>query len=141
MSLYRRHQMLSRLVRYATVARLAFPVSFILFLFGFKFSSCEEWLLFSTAVVSLLSIWVHPRLSLTLSQFVNDVNSSDELLSRYHHDTVIGRREDMINELRSEIRCSYMIAADQAKRGHSVSAGYFIGQAKIAEDRLRHISY
>ena len=144
MSLYRHKQMLEKVQEWACVTRFSFPAVVVL-----KFGGCSlvaisndsSVLLIVSAFVSLLGLLIHRKVSANLSQFIAAIHGDENLLQQYHRDAEIGRHEDMINNLRAEMTGAYMLAADQAKRGHGYSSGFFYGRGKIAESILRRLGY
>ena len=144
MSLYRHKQVLEKFQEWANVARYSFPTVIAMKIGGCSLvatsnNSCA--LLIGSVVVSILASLIHPKVSANLSQFVAAIQGDKNLLQQYNRDAEIGRHEDMINNLRAEMTGAYMLAADQAKRGHGYSSGFFYGRGKIAESKLRRLGY
>ena len=84
---------------------------------------------------------VHKKVSMKLKEFIETVKSDPELMAKYQKDHEIGVHEDMVRDLHSEMTSAYMLAADQAKRGHGYMAGFCYSRGKIAEAKLRRLGY
>ena len=144
MSLYRHKQMLEKVQEWTCSTRFSFPT-----VIAMKIGGCSlvatlndsSALLVGSAIVSILAYLIHRKVSANLSQFIATIQADENLLQQYHRDAEIGRHEDMINNLRAEMTGAYMLAADQAKRGHGYSSGFFYGRGKIAESKLRRLGY
>ncbi len=144
MSLYRHKQMLEKFQEWSCVCRLSFPAVIVMKIGGCSLvatSSDSSTLLMGSAVVSILAHLIHRKVSANLSQFIATIQADENLLQQYHRDAEIGRHEDIINNLRAEMTGAYMLAADQAKRGHGYSSGFFYGRGKIAESKLRRLGH
>ncbi len=144
MSLYRHKQMLEKFQEWTCVCRFSFPAVIVMKIGGCSLvatSSDSSTLLIRSAVVSILAHLIHRKVSANLTEFIGAIQADKNLLAQFHRDTEIGRHEDMINNLRAEMTGAYMMAADQAKRGHGYSSGFFYGRGKIAESKLRRLGY
>ncbi len=76
-----------------------------------------------------------------LKKFISTVEADSVLFDQYKKDCEIGVHEDMIHNLQSEMTGAYMLAADQAKRGHGYAAGFCYSRGKLAEAKLRRLGY
>ena len=137
MSLYRRHQHLTRMVEWSQGAILMFPATLLLSWLGL-FSSpgipgSGKMFLVGAAVATAVGWWWHPRAKAALARFEAEISLSPELNAIYKADADAGQ----IAELRSELLAATTIAATQAKRGNAVVAGLAIGYVHVVESRLR----
>ena len=138
MSLYRKHQRLSKFEEWSNAARFSLPITLTLNLAGCNSVTDGGWsMLAMSAAVSVIGWWAHKKVSAALTKFVAKVETSKRLRARFARDARIGQYQDMITSLQSEQTIALMIAANEAKHGRALSAGYFYGRAKVAESRLR----
>ena len=138
MSLYRRHQRLSKLEEWSNAARFSLPVALTMNLAGCTSVADGGWSVMAvSAAVSVVGWWAHKKASAALTKFIAKVAASKWLRARYDRDARIGRNEDQIAQLEQEQTAALMAAALAAKNGHVVTAGLFYGLAKRAEGRLR----
>ena len=138
LSLYRKHQRLTKFEEWTNAARFSLPVAATMNLAGCTSVSDGGWSMMAvSAAVSVVGWWAHKKASAALTKFVAKVTASRWLRARYARDARIGRHEDMIASLQSEQTVALMIAANEAKHGRALSAGFFYGRAKVAESRLR----
>ena len=139
-SLYRRHQRLVRTEEWSNAARFSLPVALTMNVAGCTSVTDGGWSMMAvSAAVSVIGWWAHRKVSTALTKFVAKVAASRWLLARYARDARIGQYQDMIAALQSEQTVALMIAANEAKRGRALTAGFFYGRAKVAESRLRHL--
>jgi len=145
MSLYRQHQRIEKFRELANSARFSFPVFLTM-----KISGCSSitetagdgwWIVIGSAAASAVGCWGYRKASRALNAFIKTVNTSPNLQKQYHHDAAVGKRDDLINGLQSEMNCYLMLAAHEAKQGRTLTAGFLYGRAKITEGRLRHHGY
>ena len=137
MSLYRKHQHLTRMVEWANNARLAFPVVLIMQVAGILDIGAGHvgnlLVLVVAAVVTWLGMRWHTRARAALVKFERRIGRSQKLTSLY----MVDAREGQIADLRSELMASLTLAAFEAKKGNAVVAGLAYGYAKTVESRLR----
>ncbi len=138
MSLYRKHQHLTRMVNWADNARFAFPVILIMEVAGILDTGADHvgnlLVLVGAAVVTWTGMKWHTRARAALSKFESQIGRSQKLTSLYMADA----REGQIADLRSELMASITLAAIGAKKGNAVTAaGLAYGNAKTVESRLR----
>ena len=137
MSLYRKHQHLTRMVEWADNARLAFPVVMIMQMAGILDNGAGHvgnlLVLVGAAVVTWLGMKWYARARTALVNFERRIGRSQKLTSLYMADA----REGQIADLRSELMASITLAAVEAKKGNAVTAGLAYGYAKTVESRLR----
>ena len=98
-------------------------------------------LIVGSAVVSVVAHIVYKKVSHKLKQFIAAIRDDPGLFEQYKKDCEVGTHEDMIRNLQSEMTGAYMLAADQAKRGHGYAAGFCYSRAKLAEAKLRRLGY
>ncbi|MEI8395509.1 MAG: hypothetical protein WCF85_12285 [Rhodospirillaceae bacterium] len=139
LSLYRKHQRLTKFEEWSNAARFSLPVAVTMNVAGCTSVADGGWsMLAVSAAVSVVGWWAHKKVSAALTKFVAKVAASRWLRARYARDARIGREEDHIAQLEQEQTAALMAAALAAKNGHAVTAGLFYGLAKRAEGRLRH---
>ncbi len=144
MSLYRHKQMLIKFKEWSIALQGSFPTVIILKLGGCDLAASTDnnaLMIMGSAAVSIAAYYVHKNVSLKLKLFINAIDADPAMLEKYQRDYKIGIHEDMIRNLQSEMTSAYMIAADQAKRGHGYTAAYCYSRAKIAEAKLRRLGY
>ena len=136
MSLYRRHQHLTRMVEWADNARLAFPVVLIMQVAGILDIGAGHvgnlLVLVGAVAVTWLGMRWHTRARAALRKFESRIGRSQKLTSLY----MVDAREGQIGDLRSELMASITLAAVEAKKGNAVTAGLAYGYAKTVESRL-----
>ena len=137
MSLYRRHQHLTRMVEWSQGAILMFPTALLMAWLG-VFSSPGihgggTMFLVGAAVATAVGWWWRPRAKAALARFESEISGSPELTAIYKADAEAGQ----IADLRTELLAATTLAAAQAKRGNAVAAGLAYGHAKTVESRLR----
>ena len=138
LSLYRKHQRLTKFEEWSNAARFSMPVAVTMNVAGCTSVADGGWsMLAMSAAVSVIGWWAHRKVSAALTKFVSKVGASRWLRARYARDARIGREEDHIAQLEQEQTAALMAAALAAKNGHAVTAGLFYGLAKRAESRLR----
>ena len=94
-----------------------------------------------SVVVSVVAHIVYKKVSAKLKHFIATVEAHPNLFEQYKNDYEIGTHEDLIRNLQSEMTGAYMLAGDQAKRGHGYTAGFCYSRAKLAEAKLRRLGY
>ncbi|CAK0739972.1 hypothetical protein CCP1ISM_100017 [Azospirillaceae bacterium] len=138
MSLYRKHQRLTKFEEWSSTARFSLPIAVTMNLAGCTSVADGGWSMVAvSAAVSVIGWWAHRKVAAVLTKFVAKVAASRWLRARYGRDSRIGQYQDMITSLQSEQTIALMIAANEAKHGRALSAGFFYGRAKVAESRLR----
>ncbi len=123
---------------------LSFPTVIAMKLGGCDIASSSDngsLLIVGSVVVSAIAYLVHKKVSTKLKQFIATVEADSALFEQFKKDCEIGVREDMIHNLRSEMTGAYMLASDQAKRGHGYAAGFCYSRGKLAEAKLRRLGY
>ena len=123
---------------------LSFPTVIVMRLGGCDIASSSDnstLMIVGSAVVSVVAYIVHKKVSEKLKKFTATVEADPGLFEQYKKDYEIGTHEDMIRNLQSEMTGAYMLAADQAKRGHGYTAGFCYSRAKLAEAKLRRLGY
>ena len=123
---------------------LSFPT-----IIGMRLGGCDivssgdngNMMIVGSAVVSVAAYLVHKKVSEKLKQFIATVEADPNLIEQYKKDCEIDVHEDMIRNLQSEMTGGYMLAADQAKRGHGYTAGFCYSRARLAEAKLRRLGY
>ena len=144
MSLYRHKQMLLKVKEWSGALQCSFPTVIAMKLGGCDTVSSADnstLVIFGSAVVSVAAYLVYKKVSVKLNQFVAAIEANSELFEQYKRDYQIGAHEDMIRNLQSEMTGAYMLAADQAKRGHGYTAGFCYSRARLAEAKLRRLGY
>ena len=144
MSLYRHKQILENIKEKSGSLMLSFPTVIAMRLGGCDVVSSGDngnMMIVGSAVVSIVAHIVYKKVSLKLKQFIATVEADPDLFEQYKKDCEIGVHEDIIRNLHSEMTGAYMLAADQAKRGHGYTAGFCYTRAKIAEAKLRLLGY
>ncbi len=139
LSLYRKHQRLTKFEEWSNAARFSMPVAVTMNVAGCTSVADGGWSMMAvSAAVSVVGWWAHRKVSAALTKFIAKVSANKWLRARYARDARIGREEDQIAQLEQEQTAALMAAAVAAKNGHAVTAGLFYGLAKRAEGRLRH---
>ena len=141
MSLYRKHQHLTRMVEWADNARLMFPVVLVMQVVGILDIIAGHavnllvlvLVLVGAAAVTCLGMKWHTRARAALRKYESRIGRSQKLTSLY----MVDAREGQIADLRSELMASLTLAAFEAKKGNAVVAGLAYGYAKTVESRLR----
>ena len=137
MSLYRKHQHLTRMVEWADNARFAFPVVLIMDVAGILDVGAGHVgnlvVMVGAAVVTWIGMKWHTRARAALVKFESRTGRSQKLTTLYMADA----REGQIADLRSELMASITLAAIGAKKGNAVTAGLAYGYARTLESRLR----
>ena len=139
MSLYRKHQHLTRMVEWADNARLMFPVVLVMQVVGIldiiagHAVNLLVLVLVGAAAVTCLGMKWHTRARAALRKYESRIGRSQKLTSLY----MVDAREGQIADLRSELMASLTLAAFEAKKGNAVVAGLAYGYAKTVESRLR----
>ena len=144
MSLYRHKHMLETIKEKSGALMLSFPTVIAMRLGGCDIVSSGDngnMMIVGSAVVSVVAHIVYKKVSLKLKQFIATVEADPGQSEQYKKDYEIGVHEDMIRNLQSEITGAYMLAADQARRGHGYTAGFCYSRAKLAEAKLRRLGY
>ena len=144
MSLYRHKQLLDNIKDKAGALMLSFPTIIAMRIGGCDIVSSGDnstLMIVASSVVSVAAYLVHKKVSTKLKQFIATVEADPALLDQYKKDCEIGTHEDMIRNLQSEMTGAYMLAADQAKRGHGYTAGFCYSRGKLAEAKLRRLGY
>jgi len=144
MSLYRHKQMLLKVKELSGALQCSFPTVIAMKLGGCDTVSSADnstLLIFGSAVVSVVAHIIYKKVSMKLNQFVAAIEANSDLFEPYKRDYQIGAHEDMIHNLQSEMTGAYMLAADQAKRGHGYTAGFCYSRARLAEAKLRRLGY
>ena len=144
MSLYRHKQILENIKEKSGSLMLSFPTIIAMRLGGCDIVSSGDngnMMIVGSAVVSVVAHIVYKKVSQKLKQFIATVEADPGLFEQYKKDYEIGIHEDMIRNLQSEMTGAYMLAADQAKRGHGYTAGFCYSRAKLAEAKLRRLGY
>ncbi len=123
---------------------LSFPTVIAMKLGGCDIASSSDnstLMIVGSAVVSAVAYIVHKKVSDKLKKFIATVEADSAMFEQYKKDCDIGVHEDMIHNLQSEMTGAYMLAADQAKRGHGYAAGFCYSRGKLAEAKLRRLGY
>ena len=144
MSLYRHKQILENIKEKSGSLMLSFPTIIAMRLGGCDVVSSGDngnMMIVGSAVVSVVAYIVYKKVSTKLKQFISTVEADPDLFEQYKRDCKIGTHEDMIRNLQSEVTGAYMLAADQAKRGHGYASGFCYSRAKLAEAKLRRLGY
>ena len=144
MSLYRHKQILENIKEKSGSLMLSFPT-----ILGMRLGGCDivssgdngNMMIVGSAVVSVVAHIVYKKVSAKLKHFIATVEADPGQSEQYKKDCEIGIHEDMIRNLQSEMTGAYMLAADQAKRGHGYTAGFCFSRAKLAESKLRRLGY
>ena len=144
MSLYRRKQMLMKVKEWSGSLQCSFPS-----VIAMRLGGCDavpsgdngNMMIVGSAVVSVVAHIVYKKVSLKLKKFIAKVEADPELFEQYKKDCEIGIHEDMIRNLQSEMTGAYILAADQAKRGHGYASGFCYSRVKLAEAKLRRLGY
>ncbi|MEI7609307.1 MAG: hypothetical protein WCJ64_18155 [Rhodospirillaceae bacterium] len=136
--------MLDNLKEKSGALMLSFPTVIAMKLGGCDIASSSDngtLMIVGSAVVSVVAYIVHKKVSEKLKKFIATVEADPDLFEQYKKDCAVGVHEDMIRNLQSEMTGAYMLAADQAKRGHGYAAGFCYSRGKIAEAKLRRLGY
>jgi len=144
MSLYRYRIKLTKVKEWSGVLKGSFPTVVIMKLGGCGIAPTDDnstLIIVGSAVVSVVAWMVYKKVSVKLKQFIASVEADPALFEQYKKDCEIGFHEDMIRNLQSEMTGAYMLAADQAKRGHGYAAGFCYSRGKLAEAKLRRLGY
>ena len=144
MSLYRHKQMLLKVKEWSGALQCSFPT-----IIAMRLGGCDavpsgdngNMMIVGSAVVSVVAHIVYKKVSLKLKHFIATVEADPGLFEQYKKECEIGIHKDMIRNLQSEMTGAYMLAADQAKRGHGYTAGFCYSRAKLAEAKLRRLGY